>query len=497
LSLLIVDIGTTNIKAAVFCDDGSLPVLSKRKINMHIEGGTAEQNLDEIYSKFTEAVREVVSKSTSKIESMFLSSQMHGLAVLDEKGRPLTNLLTYFDTRAEKYMGPVEKEGSEIYRETGCPPIYIYPLPKILYLKDKFRGKVRFAVSAKDYILLKLTGQHILDKSTASGSQLLNTFTLKWSNTALAIAGIDEGQLPVLVDGEKVGFKIIPQIAEEMSLPRNITIYPGVSDAAAHSTGTSFLREDILSLNVGTSAAVRVVREHPVLDYEDKMRYFCYYGGLNRWLIGGAVNNGSRVLDWFIEEFLDAEKMLSKHTGINVYDIVNRLAEKSPMGANGLFFIPYLSGERFPVRNSRIRGTIYGLSYSTKKQDILKALLEGVAYTLRWIYEAMKEKGITVSTMRGGGGGLNLSVWRKIFSDIFGLKLEYVKEIDSTMLGDYVVYKLGVDGGIPEDLEARYWSRALSISPSIDRFIKYNRYYKAFLELYKQLNAFLVKYCNL
>ncbi len=494
MEAIVADIGTTNVKAGLFID-GRIKAFSKKSVSMYIQDGVAEQNLHEVYEVFSETVREVSSKSSGRIDAIILSSQMHGIALLDRNGEPLTNLITYFDTRAEKYVGKLEEYGEEIYKETGCPPLYIYPLPKILLLKEKIRkGNVRYALSAKDYILYRLTGHHVLDKSTASGSQLLDIHRLTWSHKALDLADVEESQLPILVDGEKESFKIVGEEAERLGLSDRSTVYPGISDAAAHQLGTSLMQEKILALNVGTSAAVRVVRKKPLLDSSDKMRFFCYYGGFRRWLIGGAVNNGARVLDWFIDRLMFSEKHYSVSTGINIYDLLDRIVENSPTGSNGVLFIPYLSGERFPVRNSRIRGIIYGLSYNTSRADIIRAILEGVSFTLKWVYDAIVEEGAEASIMRGGGGGLRLSSWRKIFANIFNLKLEYLPGIDATLLGDYIALSIShYREKSLKELEENYWKNPTISEPNVEEHEKYMKIYHNFLGLYDTINAFTQK----
>lgn len=437
-ALLAVDIGTTNVKGSLFLS--GVPVAhSSRRISlaMNLDLGSAEQDPDEVVQAVFSVVRELAPRAGGKPLSIALSSQMHALGVIGGDGKPKSKLLTYFDTRAALILGEVERVGYDLYLETGCPPLHVYPLAKILLLKS--RGAVgrgdRFLISAKDYVLLKLTGEHVLDLPTASGSQLLDVTKLRWSSLALSLAGIDEESLPRLLEGSEA-LRPSPEAAEALGLPEDTVVYPGLSDAAANQIGVGALEDEELAANLGTSAAVRVLTRKPFFD-DERMRFFVYYAGGERWLVGGAVNNGGIVLDWCLRTLAEAELEYSKLAGEHPLSVLDKLLQRSPPGARGLVALPFIAGgERFPIRSPAARGVIYGLTYAHTRADIVRALVEGVTFNLKWIYAAMLERGAKQASMvKVGGGAASLASWRQILADILGTPVCYTPGEDAALRG--------------------------------------------------------------
>ena len=442
--LLAVDIGTTNVKGALFrIDDGGIVDSFKQSIHTYLDEklGVAEQSPEEIHEAFKKVVAYFTRKyQAANILSVFLSSQMHAFGVLSKDGKPVTNLLTYFDTRSKEFLPLVNRVGYELYRETGCPPLHIYPLVKALLARSRgwLKPADKLLLSAKDYVVLKATGVHALDLSTASGSQFLNIHSLKWSALALELGGIDESQLPELLEGAEKPLSVSREFAKATGLHEDVELYVGVSDASANQFGVGATRSDTLAVNLGTSAAVRFLIDKPILDNE-KMRFFLYYAGKRKYLAGGAVNNGGIVLEWFIRSLGHAETEYSRTTGIDVYDLVDSLASTSPPGSNGLIALPFLlGGERFPIRNPDARGFIYGLQFRHRRSDVLRALMEGVAYTLRMIYDALLEHGLKAEALKVGGSGAGLKTWRQIIADVFQAPVYWSGAIESTLLGSFI-----------------------------------------------------------
>lgn len=480
--LLAIDVGTTNVKVSVYTPQLKEVERTKKSLKIGVSGAAAEQSPEEIYKAMVEAVRSVALKPEvrSKIASIFVSSQMHGLALLGSDGKPLTPLYTYLDRRAAAHAERLEEMlGRKIYEETGCPPLYIYPLAKLLWLKqgENFRGAEKVSVSAKDYVLWRLTGRHVIDPSTASGSQLLNIHSLKWSGLALDAADISEDMLPAVVR-EDEPLKLKRDEAEKLGLSNDVQVYPGVSDAAAHQAGVLALTGEALALNIGTSAAVRIASRRPIIDSSD-MRFFCYYGFQGRWLVGGAVNNAGVALEWLIK------RVLSMGTDADAYKVLEEELLQTKPVPGGLIFIPFLSGERFPVRDSEARGIIYGLTLAHGRAEIVRALTEGVAYTLRWIYDSMRENGLSAEEIRLGGGGARMRTWRKIIASVFGMRVIYPK-VGAELLGDAVLWSSIQMGVKLEDVVETIWEEIkVETEQPVEESVKtYAEAYRKFKRLY-------------
>lgn len=494
--LLVVDIGTTNVKAGIFRHDKIRPETTCTRSVSRTPYG--EQDLREIARAVIDVMKGAVKSCHNRVDAIFLTSQMHGLGVLSRKGEPISPLYTYLDARPVTFSEKLEREyGLNIYRETGCPPLFIYPLVKILWLKESRMIKtkdVRFVVSAKDYVLLKLTGEYVTDVSTASGSQMVNIRTRGWSEIALNIAGVEESMLPVLMEGEIEEVNIKRSAADEIGLGYTIPVYPGISDAAGHNFGVGVFDSNSLALNIGTSAAVRVASERVLLDLP-KMRIFNYYAGLGRWIVGGAVNNGGILIEWYKRNFAQPEEIAAQYLGVDVFSLIEKEALLSSPFPKGLLIIPFLSGERFPVRDPRIRGVIYGVTLETRTHDIARALMEGLAFTLRWIYDSLRENGVNPREIKASGGGAASELWRQIIADVFNLPVTYVGTKDATLRGAALVYLLA-NGYIDlKDILRRARKKEYKVNyPNYKNHLTYKEAYQLFKKLYYIMRDFSYKY---
>jgi len=494
MPVVVVDIGTTNIKTGIFNEEGRLLHLFLERVNLEVDNtGKAEQNPYEIYSKVITSLRQASRVLSGEAEAIFFTSQMHSAMLLDKNGEPLSGLITYLDTRPSLIIDEIDLRDYELYRETGCPPLIVYPLPKIIYLRRiiKPRSQHKVAVSVKEFPLLRLTGQLVVDASTASGAQMVNIRNLKWSERAMELAQVTEENLPELLIGEKDHLELTSDAASLTGFRKGTPVYPGVSDAGAHSFGVLALDPDKLALNVGTSAAIRVTKPEPQVDkYE--MRFFSYYAGNSRWIIGGAINNAGIAVEWFLRSFAAAEEIVSDTARIDKFALLDVEAQLSPPGANHLIFLPYLTGERFPVRDPFFRGAFYGASLSTTRNDILRAIMEGVAFTLKMIYNALRENGLNPSIIHGGGGGLRMKTWRQIFSDVFGMPLYVVREeAEPTLIGGWLHFSLATGRiGYKEaaGMHGEILQRGSTPDPLVNEF--YSEYFQLYTKLYKVLKDY-------
>ncbi|ABL79011.1 gluconokinase [Thermofilum pendens] len=494
MAIVVVDIGTTNIKTGIFNEDGRLLHSFTERVTLEVDAsGRAEQNPYEIYSKVVSSLRQAAKFTKGEAEAIFFTSQMHSAMILDREGEPLSGLVTYLDTRPSQFIDEIDAESYELYQETGCPPLYVYPLIKIIYLRRLLNPRAGFkvAVSVKEFPLFKLTGHLAVDVSTASGAQMVDIRSLKWSEKAIEIAGLGEENLPELYIGEKEHLELSSEASTLTGFKKATPIYPGVSDAGAHSFGVIALERNVLALNVGTSAAIRVTEPSPVLDGRH-MRFFSYYAGNSRWIVGGAVNNAGVAVEWFLRNFATAEEIVSETANIDRFTLLDIETRLSPPGANGLVFLPYLTGERFPIRDPYFRGAFYGASLSTTRNDMLRAIMEGVAFTLKMILEALKEHGLNPLLTHGGGGGLRIGTWRQIFSDVFGMPLYVVREhVEPTLVGGWIHYSLAQNRiGYREALALKDEILDGGAEPLAQNVEFYSKYFYLYFKFYQALKEY-------
>ena len=495
--VLAIDIGTTNVKAAIFDEKGDALSVARTEVSIHSPApNLAVQPLNELYEATIRSAKSAVKiAKIGDVDAVSLSAQMHGLGAIDSDGKELLPLITYLDTRSAIVLENLEKMVSphELYEKTGCPPLFIYPLTKLIWLKrtsPEIITKARWFVSAKDYVVYKILGEPHIDRSVMSGSQLLDIHKLTWSDLALSLIDIDEDKLPHLCDGEKVLEKMPKQIAELIGLNEGAPLVLGASDGALHSVGLGATERNKLALNIGTSGAVRSVSENPLIDKDKAMRFFCYYIGHGLRLPGGAVNNAGIVLRWFRDEFGQSEVMSAKLIDEDPYNLLTKQASGVEATAEKLLVLPFFSGERFPVRDPYAKGVIFGLTLRHGRAHVIRALMEGCIYALKWVYDAMIENGVTGKALRSGGGGARSVLWRQIQADIFGLPVERTSVEEASLLGA-AIFGLMAIGKYKSLTEAtNNMVKVVDVRrPNLENHEKYVEMYELFKRLYSSLRG--------
>jgi len=385
------DVGTSSIKVVVVDERGYVVRSLAEEIPLILlpEGG-AEHDLEFIGRKTVEVLALAVKGLEEKVESIALTTYLHGLALLDRDGRVLQNVMTHLDTRASAHQRIVEEFGGELYRSTGCPPIFVYPLVKLLWLKDRgFLSRAGRVSFVKDYIIYKLSGYWALDYGVASGTGLFDVVNLRWSSKALEVAGIDETLLPELVESARVLDYI--DLAKLGLRSARIALVPGTFDGGAQNLGFS-VYESHAALNLGSTAVVRLLTKRVVLDRDERMRFFAYYTANGYRAIGGASNNGMTFLEWLREKLVRSDwgTMMKSLEGLET---------------TTLFVLPFVAGERFPFRDPFLRFTVVGGSLIHDWRHLVLASFEAVGFTLRAILDALKESGLTIAALHASGGG--------------------------------------------------------------------------------------------
>jgi gluconokinase len=334
---------------------------------------------------------------------------------LDDAGEPLTGVMTWADGRAveqaQKLRGRPETD--DLYAQTGCPIHGMYPLYKIIWLREKrpdiFKKTARF-VSAKEYIFAQMTGQYWIDSSLAAGSGLLNTHTLRWHPPALELAGIDPEQLSSLHPPTEAHQGLAPSLAARMGIPADTPVVLGSSDATNSNLGAGAVQPHQATLNVGSSGAYRFIAPKPILD--PKARSWCYAIDENHWLIGGAINNAGLALSWW----RDALNAITPDDGqVSFGDLIEKAKEVSA-GADGLLCLPFLAGERSPYWNLNARGSFFGLTLEHDARHMARALLEGVGFSIRSLDEVLVEQGAEIDEVRASGGFTKSDFWMEMIS---------------------------------------------------------------------------------
>lgn len=444
--VLGVDIGTTSTKAVLFTETGN--IVSQKAIAYPLYTptvGAAEQDPDEIWTAVTTSVRTLIETSkieTSQLLCLSFSAAMHSLIAICDNGQLLTRSITWADTRSAKwaYQLKENQQGQTIYSRTGTPIHAMSPLVKLIWLRNEhpeiFKQAAKF-ISIKEYIFYRLFEQYLVDYSIASATGLMNLKELTWDKEALSIAGITQHHLSQLVPTTHIVEKISEASARELGIPVNTPIVMGASDGVLANLSVGAISPGNVAVTVGTSGAVRAVVEQPWIDPQERL--FCYALTENHWVIGGAVNSGGVIFRWIRDQLGEAEVAKAKEVDKDPYDLLMNLAQSVPPGADGLVFHPYLTGERAPIWDANARGSFFGLTLRHTKAHLIRAVLEGIAFNLNLVLQALEDCIGKPKSIQATGGLAKSLLWRQILADVFAQEITVPASYESTCLGAAVL----------------------------------------------------------
>lgn len=441
-----VDIGTTSTKAVLYQDD--LQIIDSAYAEYDIiqtKLGMAEQDPKAIFQAVLSTIGTLMKNDLAikhHIEFVSFSSAMHSVIMLDKQNELLTNCLTWADNRSTELVAQLKAttDWKSLYKKTGTPIHSMTPLSKILWLKETsptIFEKAKKIIGIKEYILYQLTGEYKIDYSLASATGLFNIHDLHWDEDILNLVGIKEDTLSEPVDVDYRWHAIKKKYAKELSIDSETDLVIGASDGCLSNLGVGAMEPGETAITIGTSGAIRMVTDEIVLDPEG--RTFCYYLSKNRWVIGGAVNNGGNVLGWLTSIFYSGVNQFTDTKKKSSLEELNLLAERVKPGADGLLFLPYLNGERAPIWESQATGSYIGLTSQHTTGHMVRAAMEGVLFNLYEVWQLIQEVGGPSKTIKVTGGFLNSSFWKHMLADIFDRPLQQSKSFESSCLGAVLI----------------------------------------------------------
>lgn len=439
-----LDIGTTSAKAAVFDIGEGVEGLGEHAVEYPLytpEPGAAEQDAEAVLLAALEALAGALKASDTEPDGLTcvgLSSAMHGLVAVDDGARPITPVYTYADTRAAAEARTIrdELDGLAVYKRTGTPLHAMTPLAKLRWLRktrpDDFKRAHRF-VSLKELLVARLFGETAVDHSIAAATGLFSLEDLDWDERALGIAGVTRERLSPTRPTRHLLEGLDGDIAGRLNLARDTPFVLGASDGCLANLGTAAIDPGVVAVTVGTSGAVRSVTDEPLTD--ERGRTFCYPLTEESWVVGGPISNGGIVLRWLRDELGGPERDVARHLGVDPYDVLTEMAGRVGPGADGLVFLPHLAGERAPNWESSTRGTLFGLSLNHRKEHIVRALLEGVVFSLVTVERVRAEVAGKAREIRASGGFTRSRLWRQILADVFETKVTVSAGYEASCLG--------------------------------------------------------------
>ena len=428
-----VDIGTTSTKSVAYTTDGQV-VASGGKAYPLLEPfpGHAVQEPDVIVEAVLEAVRQTTDGLDGRpVAALSFSAAMHSLLGLSPEGDPLTDVVTWADTRSSEQARRLRASpgGLELHRRTGTPLHPMSPLPKLVWFREqepKLFEQVGFWVGIKEYVLLRLCDALVVDHSVASATGLLNLASLQWDAEALHLAGLEPEQLAELVATTTVLPELTAEAAARTGLPARTPVVVGASDGPLANLGLGAVAPGVAACSIGTSGALRVMVDRPAVDPLGQV--FCYALTADRWVVGGAINNGGVVLEW-------AGGALAPDLGSDAAEELLDLAGSVPAGSGGLLMLPYLLSERAPHWSAIPQGAYVGLSRAHRREHLIRAALEGVCLQLGLVLGSMRAAGLDIHEIRATGGFARSQLWRQMLADALGVSIQFPQGHEGSSFG--------------------------------------------------------------
>jgi xylulokinase len=449
--------------------------------------GWAEQHPDDWWAACTRAVPRILERAGlhgDDIACVGFSGQMHGAVMLDESGQVVRPALIWCDVRTENQCHALtEKIGAERLVQLTCnPALANFTLTKLLWLQENEPEnwkRTRAVMLPKDYVRYRLTSERATDVADASGTLLLDVAHRKWSQEMLQAAGVESEMLPALYESPEVCGKVSSLAAAATGLKAGTPCVAGAGDQAAGATGTGIVMPGAVSATIGTSGVVFAATDAPALDRKGRLHTFCH-AIPGRWHVMGVTQAAGLSLRWFRDQFgvRDTDQR-------GPYERLTEEAASAPVGCDGLLWTPYLMGERTPHLDPNARGALVGLTASHTRAHVIRAILEGVAFSLRDTFSIFSEMNVPVKSVRLGGGGARSALWRQIQADVYGHAVEIVEAEEGAAYGAAILAGVGIRMWNSVDEACAAVVRvATRIQPDHDAVTTLNTNYSAYRRVY-------------
>ena len=495
--LLGVDVGTTGARALVVSDKGQVISGATAEYPLYTpKPQWAEQEPEDWWRGVVKAIRQAVGQAgidSREILAMGLSGQMHGVVLLDGENRVLRRSIIWCDQRSQPQCDWItERIGAQkLIERTLNPALTGFSAPKLLWIRDnepELFGRARHFLLPKDYIRFLLTGEYATEVSDASGTSLFDVRARQWAWDVVDALGLERSLLPRVHESPEITGRLTPAAAAETGLPAGLPVVGGGGDQAAGAVGNGIVRTGIVSSTIGTSGVVFAFTDEPKLDPRGRLQTFCH-AVPGKWHVMGVTQGAGLSLRWFRDNFGAPELAVGQAAGIDPYELLSREAELAPPGCEGLLWLPYLMGERAPVLDPEARGVLLGIYARHDRRMVIRAIMEGVAFSLRDSLEIMRgELGIPVHQVRASGGGARSPLWCQIQADVFRNEVVILHVTEGPAYGVALLAAVGAGlySSVEEACEAtiRITGRMLPIEANA---ALYERYYRVYRSIYPAL----------
>ena len=494
--LLGVDIGTTGAKTILMDASGRLLASASEEYPLLTpQPKWSEQDPMRWVEAALNTIRAALAQAdvpAERVKAVGFSGQMHGLVLLDEAGSVLRPAILWNDVRTTEQCRQIESQvGKEtLFEETCNPALEGFTAPKVLWVQQHephLYEKARHILLPKDYVRYRLTGELAMEVSDAAGTLLFNVRERTWSNAVLDALQIPTEWMPPIYESSDICGRATEQTADATGLPPGTPFVGGGADNACGAVGNGIVSEGKVSASLGTSGVVLAHTDRPLTDPQMRAHTFCH-AVPNRWYSMGVMLSAGGAFRWLRDALCQEEAAEAAERGADPYEAMTSKASQAPVGSEGLFFLPYLTGERTPHADANAKGAFVGLTLRHGKAEILRAAMEGITYGMRDSLEIIRGLGVEVSEVFATGGGARSAFWRQMQADVYDADVSAISHAEGPAFGAAILAGVGagVYGSCEEAADALIQTES-RVEPNRAASETYRRGYETYRALYPAL----------
>jgi xylulokinase len=499
--LLAHDLGTSGNKATLYSEDGKLIASHTTAYpTRFFNGNWAEQEPADWWKAVCNSSQAILTKvKPTDVAVVALSGQMMGCTPVDRAGNALRPSILYCDQRASKQADELLAKISmkDFYAIVGHRISPSYTLEKLMWIRDNepdLYKRTFKTLCAKDYINFRLTGRMVTDFSDASGTNAFDLNTFTWSQKVIDHAGVDAAMFPEAVDSAEIIGEVTAEAARATGIKAGTPVATGGGDGSCAGVGVGCIKPGTAYNYLGSSSWIALTVEKPIVDAQMRTMNWahCVKGYLHP---SGTMQTAGSSFNWMKEQFCAAESVAALAKGVSPFDLINEAIAATPVGANGILFLPYMLGERTPWWNPNARGAFIGLNLASRREDILRAVMEGITLNLGIIVNIFRSH-VPMETITVIGGGAKSAVWRQTMADVYDCRIESLNYLEeATSMGAAVIG--GVAAGLFKDFDVIHRFIAVDhvATPNPENRSRYRRRrallekaYLALKDVYEDLN---------